>query len=69
MPKPSISFNNKDEILNYERRLANEGKNTYWANKLHLPTHKKYEHTRNLQVLIEELGNLILLLAEGIRKV
>ena len=24
--KPSISFNNKDEILNYERRLANEGK-------------------------------------------
>ena len=39
--KPSISFNNKDEILNYERRLANEGKNTYWANKLHLPHTQK----------------------------
>ena len=44
--KPSISFNNKDEILNYERRLANEGKNTYWANKLHLPT-QKYEHKKS----------------------
>lgn len=24
--KPSISFNNNDEILNHERKLANEGK-------------------------------------------
>ena len=44
--KPSISFNNKDEILNYERRLANEGKILIGQINFIFP-HKKYEHKKS----------------------